>query len=390
MSYPHPVLDRIEGEPTAMAVLQLRTQAYANAKSVETHLSDTGWLRILQTEEEYAKHSQTPFNLPSRPGACPTFKAPAKNKLATQPLSAKATRRQGDADKRAMDDARFEYECAKSAHDAARAVWAVYTRVLADLRHQILAAVDPMYFGGVPEDAAVTGLGEVHPQILLGHLVETYGELTDQEIEEHWRSLETVADPSLPIAAMFAKITNVRKLLADVDPVSDKKAITKTLTSLAATGVYRTLITSWDDRSSKKRTWKDFKAHCIKHDKRRKEETTTGETYATAGMGLGAIVPKSTPTIQPRPVQPAATPSPAPRHPPKGDNGNEKRTEYCWSHGLVSSPTTAPHNSATCRRRNNGHCETATLHNRMGGSTRIAVLCQSPQYKRAKHDTTKE
>jgi hypothetical protein len=373
-----------------MAVLQLRTQAYANAKSIETHLTDNGWLRILQTEEEYAKHSPTPFNLPSRPGACPTFKAPAMNEPATQPLSAKEARRRGDADKRAKDDARFEYEYAKSAHDAAKAIWAVYTRVLADLRHQILAAVDPMYFGGVTEDATVTGLGEVHPQILLGHLVETYGELTDQEIEDHWRSLETVADPSLPIAAMFAKITNVRKLLADVDPVSDKKAITKTLTSLAATGVYRTLITAWDDRSPKKRTWKDFKAHCIKHDKRRKEETTTGETYATAGVGLGAVVPKGIPASQPRAVPQAATPSKAPRHQPKGENGKDKRTEYCWTHGLVSSPETAPHNSETCQRRDPGHCENATLHYRMGGCNRITVHCQSMRYKRAKNDHNKE
>jgi hypothetical protein len=67
---------------------------------------------------------------------------------------------------------------------------------------------------------------------------------------------------------MFAKVTDVRKLLADVDQVSDKKAITKTLASLAATGVYRTLITSSADPNEINPTWKIFKAHCIKHDKR--------------------------------------------------------------------------------------------------------------------------
>jgi hypothetical protein len=373
-----------------MDVLKLRTQAYANAKSVETHLTDTGWLRILQTEEEYAKHSPTPFNLPSRPGACPTFTAPTMPAPANGPLSAKEARRKGDTDKRAMDDARFTYDYAKSAHDASKAVWAVYTQVLADLRQQILAAVDPMYFGGVTEDAAATGLGEVHPQILLGHLVESYGELTDQEIEEQWRSLEQVADPSLPIAAMFAKIANVRRLLADIDPVSDKKAITKTLTSLAATGVYRTLITSWDDQSAKKRTWKNFKAHCIKHDKRRKEETTTGETYVTAGVGFGAVTPKGAPASQPRSAPQAATPNQPSRHQPNGEHGKEKRTDYCWTHGLVCSPEAAPHNSATCKRRDLGHCETATLHHRMGGSIHITVPCQSMRYKRAKHENTKK
>ena len=39
-NYSHPVLDGIKGEPTAMGVLNFRAQAHANAKAVETHLTD--------------------------------------------------------------------------------------------------------------------------------------------------------------------------------------------------------------------------------------------------------------------------------------------------------------------------------------------------------------
>jgi hypothetical protein len=367
-----------------MDIHKLRTQLLANAKSNKTHLtSDLGWLRILLTDEEYAAYSPEPFDLPVYPGACPKFTAPVLPETSVEgPLNERATRRRAEDARRAMDDARYIFECAKTDYTAAKADWATYTLVLGDLRHQVLAAVDPIYFNGVTDDSAMTGLGDVHPQLLLGHLVESYGTLTDTEIEKHWHSLEMVADPSLPIAAMFAKVSDVRQLLANVDPVSDKKAITKTLASLAATGAYRTLITTWADRTEDK-TWKTFKAHCIKHDKRLKEETTAGEAYGTTGVGLSAVTPRATPNGD-RKVATMGQDGRTASRPPRGEDGSAPRTDYCWTHGLVRSPETNPHNSKTCRYKRPGHCEGATLFNRMDGNDCISI--DAPSHKRPKRD----
>ena len=46
-------------------------------------------------------------------------------------------------------------------------------------------------------------------------------------------------------------------------------------------------------------------------------------------------------------------------------------TWYCWTHGRTFSES---HTSKTCRNRREGHQENATLHNKMGGSTKNCVL----------------
>jgi hypothetical protein len=49
---------------------------------------------------------------------------------------------------------------------------------------------------------------------------------------------------------------------------------------------------------------------------------------------------------------------------------------YCWSHGLGFNEK---HDSKTCNNKKEGHQETATIKNRMGGSTSICVGNRGPR-----------
>ena len=60
--------------------------------------------------------------------------------------------------------------------------------------------------------------------------------------------------------------------------------------------------------------------------------------------------------------------NPAPSRPRQGQNRSGRRNpnqcKYCWTHGLCN------HLGIECRSKAEGHKDTATLENRMGGSTK--------------------
>lgn len=363
LPYPHPVLDKIEGEPTAISVNKLRKQLYANAREIPSYLAiEHGWLGMLLTPSECTAHFGTDFVPPVHPGARPLFVPPMDPKDTT-----------------AMNIARHNWDRELMEYEYRKTDYATYVKVRGDLRQQLLAAVDPIYFGEVPGATALTGLGSVHPRVLLQKLIENYCNLNGHEYESYRRSLTGVADPSLPIFHMLAKVREIREVLATVNPISDGVAIMKTLESLEATGAYERLVTVWYDRAYKDPTWDVFAIHCIRYDKLRREATSTGGTYTT---GRSAAYSRCDDRSAISPVtsgdfnmgRDAITTVSASRSTGKTNCGKfgEFRVEFCWSHGMVHSSEEAPHNSKTCKKRKFGHLEEATVFKRMGGSERIS------------------
>lgn len=50
--------------------------------------------------------------------------------------------------------------------------------------------------------------------------------------------------------------------------------------------------------------------------------------------------------------------------------GSQRLKEYCWTHGCCT------HKSSDCCNKKEGHCDNATMRNKMGGSTKNCNECE--------------
>ena len=73
VSYPHPVLTKIIGKPTAANVALLKKECYANARAAYSARGNgtSGCIRIFLTAAQYVAKFNVPFDKPVHPGAQP-------------------------------------------------------------------------------------------------------------------------------------------------------------------------------------------------------------------------------------------------------------------------------------------------------------------------------
>jgi hypothetical protein len=321
----------------------MRKELYANAAAIpSTNGSAHGHLAIVMPTAEYnALPGVQPFPVPKAPGKLPTHAAGATGAQITE------TNRQ---------------------HDFAAEQFTVYSQVAAALKSQIIAAIKPTYIRAIEHEDF--GYGFVTALEMLQHLQDTYGSVTDVDLD---RNRDTLCAPWIPddnIEKLWQRIDTCQRLATNgKEPITDATAIRWISKVLEDTGVFTYALDTWRNKPTADRTMVNFRLHFrAENVERIRKATATSTGYNSANVATNT---------------PAAT-----TKPPAPTNGNttetifvdgtDSRLYYCWTHGLGFSKN---HTSATCTKRADGHVTTATFKNPSGGCSNVTM--NSPRTRRA-------
>lgn len=351
LTFPHPDLSPITGQPTNTTLQLLQKQLYANARAIYSTRGGgaNGHLSLVMPAADYLARAGQAFVIPIHPGDAPVHAAAATAAQITE------TNRQ-------------------FAHDLNE--FTLFTTVTEELKKQILIAVESRYLSML-EDPDF-GFADITARDMLTHLKAEYGQITNEEIESNREKLSAAWSPDDPIEDLWLRIQESQRYAAAAgEPITDAAALRLTLPVFEQTGVFTSATEKWRDLPAAEWTLPNFKAHFTKANKERLRKLTA----QTAGYH-GANATTMMPTHPAPPTAPAATvPTTAaaitaPNAAVRTDNG--LTMHYCWTHGLGKNRA---HTSATCNNKAEGHVDAATADNMMGGNDRIATRTTRPRAK---------
>jgi hypothetical protein len=337
-TFPHAALTVLHGKPTSSTIKLLIREVFANARAIHSTRGGgaNGYLATCMPADAYLLRAGQNFEIPAHPGPQPTHAAAATSAQIT------ATNRQYDQELSDFD---------------------TYSTVTETIRKQILEAIDPIFYNVLEDN--IFGYADVTILELLTHITAEYGQLTRTDLEANRNLLKAAWNPDDEFANLWTRIKSVRQLAIDGgDPISDNTTMELTLQALREAGVYAHALQTWDDKPEQDQSYANFKTHFTLQEKNRLRNITA------KAAGFNATIqtpPPGTHVIPPNDATAAAADA-------SGTTRNQAYTSngmalfYCWTHGLSKNPT---HTSANCANKSEGHDDSATLENRMGGINRI-------------------
>jgi len=253
----------------------------------------------------------------------------------------------------------------------AQRVFRLYHAVDAALKAQLLQAVADLYIQALANPhlqyANVTCLD------ILTHLWESYGIIAQQELDANIERMNAAWHPPSPIESLWSQLDLARAFATaagEMIPVSN--VIRMGYNILFRTGQFSEACRKWRQRltpAGDAPTIAQFKEHFhLANEDRRLLATTSSAGYNSANS---ATTPTSIPSLLCMTTQTAITAAVAAaianhlQATPTARNTPAAKV-YCWTYGVSLNPS---HTSATCRKQLPGHQPTATLDNKMGGST---------------------
>jgi hypothetical protein len=328
LTFPHPELTPISGEPTITSLRLFQKELYANARQIYSTRGGgvNGHLSILLSDIAYlTRTNNVPFLIPVHPGT-----APRHARAALGPQIDENVRLFNQT----IDDHRL------------------YERVKAELKQQILKAVNSIYLQ-VLEDIDY-GFAEVSPRKMLTHLVNTYGQVTPEDLERNRNLLTAEWNPDDPIETIWIRMRDCQAFAKNIEDIPDTTAIRLTLTVFDKTGVMNHCTERWREKPVAELTRSNF----IQHFNAGNKERIRKLTAHTAGYHSANHT--ETPVAPPTSAA-AATAPPA-------IVVDDVRFYYCHTHGLTKS---SAHTSATCSNPGANHEPTATIKNMKDGNNSI-------------------
>ena len=381
-NFPYPTISKFPGRPDFDTIAAVHTKLKANAASIHSNLGGGahGLLGLALQPGTYTILTGHVFQPPQNPG--PTANVPNGH---TGPQIAEFVRE----------------------HEAQLQLWKLYTQVQQALKQQLIAAFDDIYLSGLRNRH--TGFAGITLLRMLQYMYETYGDITPTELEDNDERMRTAYDATEPIETLYNQIENAVDIAeAGKQPYTTPQILTRAYNLILQTGLMDDACSDWDDKAQTSKTWAEFKVHFAKaHKKLRQQQATASKT----GMHATNAVLESIQNDASQAIQELSNATLADRnHITELINANqatqtdmkaiqdsikvlqaqiamlmtttiqaqatnnvprrvrEPTTQwYCWTHGRTYSEK---HQSPTCRNRREGHQEAATIHNKMGGSTK--------------------
>ena len=330
LTFPHPVLTPITGKPDHSNIKGLKKQLYSNARQIHSTRGGgtLGHLGCIMESAEYVARAGVAYTIPPFPGA-----NPVEVDKATQAQITEGNRK----------------------HDQDMAAFHLHNAVVKSLKQQIIAAVHNRYTKAL-EDSEM-GYSDVTCAQMLAHLEKTYGQLTDDHLEQNRNTLSEAWNVDDPIEDLWSRIGEAQRISNEAgigEAINDATVIRLTLAVFERTGVIDTVVEKWRDKGPRM-TFSNFKLHFEAGLKERERKITA----QTAGYhGANAIT---------RPVEERAAAAMT-QDPPGTIRVDNINMYYCWTHGLGMTRT---HTSLLCNRKGENHQDTATANNMMGGNNRI-------------------
>jgi hypothetical protein len=379
--FEHPELTKIIGIPTYDTLHKLNQEIKSNAISVHSNLGggQHGHLGLVVSPTAYAILSNMAYERPTLPA---TLDVPATASKHSQDLLE-----------------RTHTESLRLFHEV-RGVERALTQ-------QIVSAVNPQYIAAMRNRSTGQFTGTIYQ--LLQYLLTVYGKITPSQLLELEHETKTLAyDPITPVDVVYNQVEDLVEYgeMAQC-PYTQTQTINIAYAIINRTTKFRESIKVWNRLPPLQRTWIAFKIHF--RDAHNELQETGELTMADAGYHqanlIEAIAEKLaelqvTTALSPPPATPAAdtllpsllsqmqqmqqlmvamqtarpapseTPRRTPRPPPTGPRTGEPSrplppwaTKYCWTHGKCA------HGSANCNNSAPNHQATATMENKLNGST---------------------
>ena len=243
----------------------------------------------------------------------------------------------------------------------------LYTFVDSALRQQLIQAVPSIYIKAL--ENPTLGYSNTATLTLMTHLWDTYGVITADELQSNAIAMTAPTwKETTPIESLFARIqAHADFATAGGAPIPDAQLAQAAYTNVEHTGSYAIYCDQWRAKPSAARTWANFKIHFTDANKDHHRHTTSSAGFHSAY----AILPSKpdaitqlrsdmTELIQSEMLALRLSLTATP--PPK------QQQYYCHTHGIT---TNKEHTSDKCQTKGPNHQDTATIRNKMGGSTKV-------------------
>jgi len=235
MYFRYETLTKIKGEPDLETLMVLRRQIYANAAAVpNVHHGKLGFLGLVMSREEYARHTNIPFE---RPG--PVQKVLSLDVEDTQYNELQQRERQYQREQA------YEYmtECKQ-----------LETTIL----DQICEAIDEVYI--LAHMDPMTGLVTCTIPDLIHYLFDTYGYISPVELEmKRSEVTQFHFTAETPMDVIFYKINSFARLSEQAKvEITEREKIGMAKLLIGRCGAYQHDLIDWGHKPEIEHTWNNF------------------------------------------------------------------------------------------------------------------------------------
>jgi hypothetical protein len=143
---------------------------------------------------------------------------------------------------------------------AARKAWTTYCLVLSITRDQIVLAIDDVYYAVL--DNPIKSLNGVNLCMLVTHILTTYAQIIQPNLDDNLTKFNTGIDPILPLAMYTRKQDKCQVFANDASiPISGTTMVTTGTKHTLATRKMTLVWQEWKCHSNANHTWPNWKAH---------------------------------------------------------------------------------------------------------------------------------
>ena len=383
---------KLDGTPNINTLRALRSQLKSNAANIQSNLGggNHGDLGLILSDAAYALAAPgTPYHRPTNPGPLPN-------------LPGTATGPQIAAIERLHKVELFEFNR--------------YKKIEAALKRFLIHSVEDIFIHALHQQHI--GYANRTTRELLEHMFRSYGRVHPHDLVANTKRMQAPWDPNTPFEQLAKQIDDCADFAdAANQPYSAAQILTQAYSLVFATGLYERQLEEWENKTLADKTWDNFKSFFLVA-----QTNLMFNRRATAGrQGYGHLAQQQyhpPPSNQNKENPPMATSEndlndaltllataanadrtafatitssnqqltnqltetmkrlaelevklknkkPGDRDTPRYTIPNNKN--YCHTHGYVVADE---HTSATCNGKADGHKDTATRADTMGGSTR--------------------
>ena len=383
--FPHLLIPRHTGAPSYESVQATHKLLKANAASVPSDLGggQHGLLGLMLDNAVYNNVTGQNFVRPVNPGNSAVI-PPGATAAVTHTL--------------------------ERVHSENLRVFREVTRTDQALKQQLLKVFDDMYFKALRNPHV--GYTNTTAYNLIQHLYNVYGRITQIDLSDNEKRLKQSYDPSMPIENLYSQVeAAIEYAAAGNAPFTNNQIVTNAYLLIFQTGQFERACEDWDVLPIANKTWVNFKTHFTRAHQRftnmqqlrqanyngatnqanhvaqmELQQDTTNALQALAdatGADRTALAnlaqSNSTLTTQLNDITTIIKQlelkvnglADTNQRGPRQSDYNRNSEHYCWSHGRTRNPN---HVSSNCRNKKEGHIDTATLHNKQGGSERYCNM----------------
>jgi hypothetical protein len=183
-SFPHLILQTVQGEPDYQTIHATRKFLQANSQAIDTHLGGCtlGHLSLIILDAAYAMIAP---KTDKEPTLCVTPNAPGR-----APSKTDGTAAQLSAARHVWEEDVQTYRTCTSVQQA--------------LKKQIISVFEPMFLEILNDN--MVGYANISARGMFDHLFETYGNIAAVDLEINFENMRRSWDPQQPVETLFKQI----------------------------------------------------------------------------------------------------------------------------------------------------------------------------------------